>query len=328
MLAWFVDNAIYQQSLNQSSTSCHFMHNYLIFGIICLSVAGIFLASSTISYVQYLEDLAQYEDERAGCSDLEPCFGGRVHFFDLYIQNSVQYAIIGSILGSIGIILLVKKKYKILVPAILAVAIIGTGVYAYWTSASAQSTNLGDILNSVEKIYPQGTTMIGKASTVQETNLKTIASSEESETIDRSAGISKPKFESGRASVELLHGIAPDGNDIIAATITNNGSKTFYLTSLVIFGQTSERIEPLNAYLLDSSYSPEFFGNIPRPAEVSPVAIAPGDSYSRFISGKWSVANQPVQSFSIGAVYQYDMSSTGFVQDNTWSISVASTKLP
>ena len=87
------------------------MHNYLIFGIICLSVAGIFLASSTISYEQYLEDLGQYENERAGCSDLGPCFGGRVHFFDLYLQNSVQYALIGSILGSIGAILLMKKRH-------------------------------------------------------------------------------------------------------------------------------------------------------------------------------------------------------------------------
>jgi plastocyanin len=192
----------------------------------------------------------------------------------------------------------------------------------------SEYSDLTKDLNMVEKIYPQATTIIGKVSTIQETKLKTIASSEESETIDRSTGISKSKFESGSALLELHHGIAPDGNDIIAATITNNGVETFYLGNLVIFGQTSEKIEPLNAYLVDGSYSPEFFGNIPKPAVVSPVLIAPGDSYSGFISGKWNVANQPVESFSVGAVYTYDIGSTGFVQDNTWSISVASTKLP
>ena len=88
------------------------MRNYLIFGIIFLSVAGIFLASSAISYAQYLEDLGQYEEEREGCSDLQPCFGGRVHFFYLYLQDSVQYGIVGSILSVIGIILLLYRKIK------------------------------------------------------------------------------------------------------------------------------------------------------------------------------------------------------------------------
>jgi|GEM_PF-4658366 len=136
-----------------------------------------------------------------------------------------------------------NRKSKIAIPAIIAVAIVGIGIYVYSTTASAQSASLGNILNSFEKVYPQATPVIGKASTVQGTNLVTIASSEESETIDRSTGISKPKFESGRASLELRHGIASDGNDILAAVITNNGKETFFLTSLVIFGQTSEGTE-------------------------------------------------------------------------------------
>ncbi len=221
-----------------------------------------------------------------------------------------------------------NKKSKILITTIVAVTMIGIGVYVYSTAASTQSATLGSILNSFEKVHPQATPVIGKASTVQRTNLSITASSQESETIDRSTGISRPKFDSGRASLELRHGIAPDGNDIIAAVITNNGNETFFLTSLVIFGQTSEGIEPLNAYLVDASYYPEFFGNIPKPAVVSPVAIAPSDSYSGYISGKWYVANQPIQSFSIGAVYLYDVGITGFVQDNNWSISIAATKLP
>ena len=106
---------IYQQSLNQSRATCPFMRNYLIFGIICLSVSGIFFVSSIINYVAYLEDLAQYQLHISTCLNSPTCSGGRIPLFDLYMGTSIQHAIIGSILASIGVVLLVKDKKKIIV---------------------------------------------------------------------------------------------------------------------------------------------------------------------------------------------------------------------
>ena len=91
------------------------MRTYFICGMICLSVAGIFFVSSTINYVAYLEDLAQYEHQVATCLNSPTCFGGRIPFFDLYVWTAIQHAIIGSILVSIGVVLLVKDKKKIIV---------------------------------------------------------------------------------------------------------------------------------------------------------------------------------------------------------------------
>ncbi|HSB57023.1 MAG TPA: hypothetical protein VLD38_04340 [Nitrosopumilaceae archaeon] len=90
------------------------MRIFLVTGIICLAVAGIFFVSSTIHYLLYLEDLASYEDEQANCPSSPPCFGGRVHFFYEYKWTTIEHVIIGSILVPIGVVLLIKEKKKII----------------------------------------------------------------------------------------------------------------------------------------------------------------------------------------------------------------------
>lgn len=217
---------------------------------------------------------------------------------------------------------------RTIIPIIVTIAVvIGIGVFVYSTNATAQITNLGQVANSVEKLYPQATSMPQRVESVNGVTLATIARSDQSVTIDRTTGVSKSKAEFGRATLELQHGVTQSGNDVISATITNNSKETIYLTSLIIFGQTDEGMEPLNAYVIDSSYSPEVFGNIPQPTVVKPTAIAPGESYSGYISGKWNMFNQPIRSFSVGAVYKYDVNAQDYVPSNNWSISVDATKL-
>lgn len=220
-------------------------------------------------------------------------------------------------------------KTKKIAAIIAAVALaIGIGVFVYSTTVTAQVTSLGQIANSVGKLYPQSIPATGNLTNVNGINMAKIASSDQSVTIDRQTGVSKSKIETGRATLELKHGVTQSSDHIVAATVTNNGKNTIYLNSLIMFGQTSEGMEPLNAYVVDASYSPEVFGDIPKPAVVKPVAITPGQSYSGYIVGKWSMSNLPIQSFSVAAVYVYDINAQGYVADNNWSISVAETKLP
>jgi len=74
-------------------------------------VAGILFVSSASSYENYLEDLAEYEHNLATCVN-STCFGGRIPYFDLYLRSSIQHAVIGSIMVSIGTILLMMKRPK------------------------------------------------------------------------------------------------------------------------------------------------------------------------------------------------------------------------
>jgi hypothetical protein len=217
------------------------------------------------------------------------------------------------------------KTNKVIIPIIIVIiAAVGLGVYGYST---AQVANLGQIANSIEKIHPQAIPVTGKVTIVDGVSLTTIAMNDESTTIDRTTGTSQLKVERGRATLELQHGVQTK-NNIIAATITNNDKYTIYLKNLIIFGQTSEGMEPLNVYIVDASYSPEVFGNIPKPAITSVIPIKPGDSYSGYVVGKWDSAGMPIQSFSVGAVYQYDITAKEYLPDNNWSISTAETKIP
>lgn len=218
------------------------------------------------------------------------------------------------------------KKMAVIIAA--AVIAFGTGVFVYSMTATAQVTSLGQIGNSFEPIYPSATPFEGKLTDVNGVRLTTIASSDQSDTVDRQGGVPKSKIEAGRATLELKHGVSQNGNDVIAATITNSGKDTIYLINLRMFGQTPEKMEPLIAYVVDASYSPEVFGKIPKPAIVEPVELAPGQSYSGYVVGKWNISNQPINSFSAGATYVYDINAKVFVQDNNWSISTTSTKLP
>lgn len=214
---------------------------------------------------------------------------------------------------------------RILIPLLIAVAVTGVGLYAY--SATAQTKSLSDIAISIAPIYPQATVVNDRITSVDGYVLNTMAVSDQSETIDRSGSVPKSKFEKGRATLELGHGLKTNGDHIVSATITNNSEEPIYLTKLIIVGETAQKIAPLTAFVAHHNYSPELFGNKPKPAVTEPIMIAPGQSFSGYISGNWSVENMTVESFSAGAVYQYNANNTEFIPDNNWSISVESTKI-
>ncbi len=108
-----------------------------------------------------------------------------------------------------------------------------------------------------------------------------------------------------------------NGQDIISTTITNTGKQRFYLVGLLIqeeqqFQKTGAGgIQNLDAYLVNVGYSPEVWDKIPKPPVTEPVALNPGESFSGHMIGKWieDVTQKPINSFSIGASYVYNIDS-------------------
>jgi hypothetical protein len=217
-------------------------------------------------------------------------------------------------------------KRILLVPLlVVAISVVGIGLYSY--SITAQTKNLSDIALLTEPIYPQATVSNERMTAVGGQTMTVLATSDQSETIDRSGGIPKEKFEKGRATIELGHGLTIGGNHIISATITNTSKEPIYLINLIIVGGTDQGIMPITTYVVDPSYTPELFGKIPKPAVIEPIMLISGQSYSGYITGNWNAGGVPIDSFSVGAVFEYDIKSTEFVPDDNWSMYIAPTKI-
>ncbi|MGI0057461.1 MAG: hypothetical protein ACREAK_08835 [Nitrosarchaeum sp.] len=205
-----------------------------------------------------------------------------------------------------------------------AIGIVGIGWYSY--SVTAQPNSLSDVAIFTEPIYPQATVSNGRLTDVDGQTITVFAKSEQSETIDRSGQVPKSKFEEGRASIELGHGFSLKGDQIISATITNIGKEPFYVINLLIVGGTGDGIMPLSTLVVDPSYTPESFGDIPKPTMTEPVLLNSGQAYTGYISGNWDVRGKSIDSFGAGAVFEYDIQNKGFAADNNWSMTIEPTK--
>jgi hypothetical protein len=234
-------------------------------------------------------------------------------------------------------------RKKALITSTIAAAVIAAFAMAAITynnnsqqQAQGQNESLGQIASSVTPIYPQVTAVNGSLNSVNGTSLAQLASSSTSESIKRTNGTSIPITNNGQAAISLKHAVASDGQDIIAVTVTNTDSAKFYLTGLLFKGGASipgtgaVGIENVEAYVIDRDYSPQVWGSIQKPAITHTVPLNPGESFSAYIKGKWlaSPTNQPVDTFSVGARYEYNPSATAYELGNAWSISVDHFKLP
>ncbi|MGH9876522.1 MAG: cupredoxin domain-containing protein [Nitrososphaerales archaeon] len=193
-------------------------------------------------------------------------------------------------------------------------------------------SSLSQLVNSLSPIYPQVTVLKEKIDAVEGVALTQVGKTTRSESIERTPeGYGKPIYNDGQAELILSHGITSDGQDIVAATVTNTGTSKIYVASLIIGGATSSGIGTLSAYAIDHGYSPAVWGNIQKPSITEPVALNPGESITAHISGKWNVAaaaNEPITTFSVGAGYTYDTTITEYKEGNNWSISITNFELP
>jgi hypothetical protein len=118
-----------------------------------------------------------------------------------------------------------------------------------------------------------------------------------------------------------------DDNNVVAVTITNIGSERFFLKQFAIGGETSRTgMAPLTASVLDSDYSPEVWGSIPKPLMTQLVKINPGDSISAYIKGKYTeqFTGELIDVFVGSASYYYDQDTENHNDGFNWGISVKS----
>jgi hypothetical protein len=78
--------------------------------------------------------------------------------------------------------------------------------------------------------------------------------------------------------------------------------------------------------VLDSDYSPEVWGSIPKPMLTELIVMNPGDSISAYIKGKHSeqFTGELIDEFTGSASYYYDQDTEDYNNGFNWSISVGS----
>jgi len=191
--------------------------------------------------------------------------------------------------------------------------------------------SLSQLANSLSPIYPHVTVVNEKIETAEGVALIQVGRTTRSESIERTPEGGRSIYNDGQAELILLHGTTSEGQDIVAATLTNTGTSKFNVGSLLMEGGTTTGVAPLTAYAIDDDYSAAVWGDIQKPSITEAVLLNPGESVSAYIVGKWNVAaaaNEPITNFSVGAGYTYDTTVTEYKAGNDWSISITNFSLP
>jgi hypothetical protein len=225
---------------------------------------------------------------------------------------------------------------KIIISAIIvtAVAVISISLNLYLSSQSTvvqgqtsvvpQQMSLKQLANKLTPIYPQISVVNGSLNTIDGIELKQVSSSTESDSINDTNGIHKPISKVGLAQMVLYYGINPNGQNIVEATLTNTGTTTIYVKELTLGGETPSGIATLGNSGLDSDYSPDIWGKIPKPTITKLVTLTPNQSISEYMEGNWTepVTNQPFTKLGGGALFFYDKGTTTYNNGLNWSIGV------
>jgi len=218
-----------------------------------------------------------------------------------------------------------NKRQKILIPIIIAVITVGGSMsyYHIQQQADAQNMSLGEFGNVLSTYYPKSTILHDNVSEINDVEMSKLSDVSTVTTIERDEkGVSNAKEILNRASIEMHHGIALDGKDVISSTITNLSNEVIYVKSFIITGETSAGTKVVESYIIDADYDKSTFGNIPKPTIMDYVELKPGNSISGHMSGKWTVANMPVDNFSAGGVLVMDPAIEKFSSGNYLSISI------
>lgn len=214
-------------------------------------------------------------------------------------------------------------RKKILILAVGVVVAISLSTIAY---IQAQPVGLGQLANSLTPITPQVTIVKEKLSTVNGVPIFQIAKNAKSDSLERTSdGVSKTIYKDGLAELTLSKGVMTNGQDVIAATITNMGSDRFYLKEFGLGGETESGIAPLEVTAIDSDYSPAVWGNHPKPSMTQVVILNPGESLTVHMEGKWTVSqiNQPITKFGGGVLFYYDKGTPEYNNGFNWSIGIS-----
>lgn len=193
----------------------------------------------------------------------------------------------------------------------------------------AKNYRLSELANSLKPIYPEVNIIRGKVTTINGIELKEIARTTTSKYIIKdSNGISRVITKDGEAEF-ILYSSSIE-NKIIIATITNTNTVPFYITQFTINGGIQNGPMPLYAKAIDTDYSLEVFGYIPKPPITEPYLLNPGESLSVMINGKWSLEllNMSIDTISAGVQYDYDLGYHDVKMPDWREIGIVDLKLP
>ncbi|MGH9877282.1 MAG: hypothetical protein ACRD5H_06555 [Nitrososphaerales archaeon] len=201
------------------------------------------------------------------------------------------------------------------------------------SSPQARNISLSELANSIKPIYPNATVVQGMLpSSIDGIALREIAKNTVSNSIirDQKLGMSKGIEKEGLAEITLYMAADPgNDNNVVAVTLTNIGKDRFFLKQFAIGGQTSRTgMAPLAATVLDSDYSPQVWGSIPKPVLTRIIIMNPGDSISAYIKGKYNeeFTGELINVFGGSASYYYDKGTEDHNNGFGWSISTCSSQ--
>lgn len=204
-----------------------------------------------------------------------------------------------------------------------------------YSPPQTRNISLTELANSMKPIYPNVTVIPGKLpSSIDGIALREVAKNAVSGSIirDQKLGVTNGIEKEGLAEITLYMAADSNRNDnnIVAVGLTNIGNDKFFLKQFGISGQTSRTgMAPLTATVLDSDYSPEVWGSIPKPVLTQLIVMNPGDSVSAYIKGKYSeqFTGELIDVFSAGASYYYDQDTEDYNGGFVWSISICSSQI-
>jgi hypothetical protein len=202
--------------------------------------------------------------------------------------------------------------------AAIAFGTLGLDQRANIPQAEGQNNDIRTLFDTVSPIQPQVSTVAGKPDRINGIVLTEVASTTVSTKYIAVENELQRIENNTQAKLSILGepGRSADTH-LIAFAITNTGSKSFYLSELMIEGQTKGFLVPLNAEAVSE-------GNHDKPnvAVRDAILINPGESYTGYIAGNFKVAetNEPITEFTAGVVYRYE-SADG--QVDVWGAAVS-----
>jgi hypothetical protein len=193
---------------------------------------------------------------------------------------------------------------------------------------TTKQTSLKEIANKLVPIYPQISVVNGSIDNVDGVQLTKITDNSTSNSIIRTNGISKSTYKTGLAQMTLYDGTTNDGKHIVAITLTNIGTSKFFLKELTMGCETNSGIGAFGNSVIDSDYSAQVWGNIPKPTITKLVTLNTGDSISEYMKENWvePVTNQPFTKLGGAALFFYDNEDKNYNNGFNWGIGVSEGK--
>jgi hypothetical protein len=215
--------------------------------------------------------------------------------------------------------------------------------------------------NKVQHIYTTMTVLNGTVDSVDGISLEVVNKTDIADTIvgphavlPNSSAITYLRWPSGDpkhydrtfvsdsdlAELTLKHGTTPDGQTIVAATITNTGTSNFKVAEFWARGDKSSPqtpqgygYNPVEAYAVEDGFNSTMWINPPIVALSHSVTVMPDQSLSFYIKGIWTanvtnVTYMPVNLFDFAAHFFQDKPAMDTRGGGSWHIGINSVYLP